>query len=115
MDLEIGQPEHVRHRVESGFLAARPRRGLHRTLREHGAVLGPVREFDALHGPCKDHAVISGDGAAAQGCETDIATAARASQAIAASCRMRLERNLAARGGSLASINAVPEGASILA
>ena len=44
--------------------------------------------------------MISGDGAAAQGCETDIAAAARASQAIASARRTRLERDLAsARSG----------------
>src|SRR6202047_1821284 len=71
--LEITKPEHIGHRIEAGLLITRPECRLDGALREHGAVLGAMRQFDALHGTRKNHAVVAGDGAAAQRGKTDIA------------------------------------------
>ena len=64
--LEITEPEHIGHRVEAWILAAGPQCGLDGALREHGAILRSMSQFDALHEAGKDHAVIAGDGTAAQ-------------------------------------------------
>ena len=69
----------------------RPECGLDRALREHGAIFGPVRQFDAFHRTGKDHAVIAGDGTAAQRRKADIAGSPRPGMAIAATRGMGMQ------------------------
>src|SRR6202047_1017138 len=95
--LEVLKPEHVGHRVKPRLLVARPKGGLDGALREHGAVLGAVRQLDTLHGTCKNHAVIAGDGTAAQRRKADIARPPRAGVAVAAPRRVLVEDDAAAR------------------
>jgi len=52
--------------------------------------------------PAKDHAVIAGDGAAAQRRKADIARPARAGEAVTAARRMQMEIDAAARRRRLA-------------
>ena len=69
---------------------------------EDHPVFGFVRQLDALIGAGEDHAVIAGDGAAAQRSEADIAGPPRAGVAVAAPRRVGVEIDAAARGGGLA-------------
>ena len=84
-------PAHRPSNTKPGFLPLRPQRRLDRALREHGAVLGAVRQLDAFHRAGKDHAVFAGDGAAAQRRKTDIAGLARAGNAVASARRMQMQ------------------------
>jgi 3-deoxy-D-manno-octulosonic acid (KDO) 8-phosphate synthase len=70
---------------------------------------------DALHRAGKDHAVIAGDGAAAQRRKADVAGLARAGMAVAAARGMLIERDPRPAAAASPSSSAVPDGASILA
>lgn len=54
-----------------------------------------MRQLDALHRAGEDHAVLAGDGAAAQRRKADVAALARAGHAVAAAIRMRGENDAA--------------------
>src|ERR1700692_4874158 len=97
--LEVLKPEHVGHRVKPRLLVARPKGGLDGALREHGAVLGAVRQLDTRQRACKNPAVLAGNGTAAQRRKADIARPPRAGVAVAAARRVLVEDDAAARRG----------------
>src|SRR4030095_11127884 len=100
--LEVAEPEHVGHRIKPGLLALGPHRCPQCTVREDHAILGAVRQLDALMGTGKDHAVIAGDGAAAQRRKADVAGLPGTGIAVAAPRRMFPERDFSALGGGFA-------------
>src|SRR5262249_28755262 len=84
----FGEAQHVGHGVEARLFAVRPQRRLHRTIREDQAVLGVMRQDEALRGTGEDHAVVARGRAAAQGRKADVAGPPRAGMAVAAASRM---------------------------
>ena len=73
-----GEAEHVAHRIEAGLAAVRPERRPHRAAREDRAVLGMVRQRDALARAGQDDRMVADDRAAAQRGKADRACRPRA-------------------------------------
>src|SRR5688572_227663 len=96
------QPKHVAHGVEAGLPALRPERCLDRASGKDAAVLGAMRERDALAGTGEEYLVLADHGPAAQRGEADRALRPHTGVAVALAHAVLGQRYGAAGRGGLA-------------
>src|SRR6516165_11974062 len=84
---KILEPQNVGHRIKARFLATRPQRRVQRPARKDHAILGAMRELDALGGTGEDHRMVTDHRAATQRRKADIAGRTWPGHAVAATRR----------------------------
>src|ERR1700677_1228740 len=94
--------KHVFHAVKSRRTARQPRRGEKGAAREHHAVMGPMRELDALAVPGQHRRVLPDHIAGAQRGEADASRPPRPGAALPLEYREWLQLRAARAGNGLA-------------